>query len=39
LEVGVSLDAYIKEVPIMLYQQDKRLFFQGYIALEFGKRK
>ncbi|MGC4039061.1 MAG: hypothetical protein QM764_24090 [Chitinophagaceae bacterium] len=39
IEVGVSLDAYIKEVPIMLYQQDKRLFFQGYIALEFGKRK
>ena len=39
IEVGVSLDAYFKEVPIMLYQSDKRLFFQGYIALEFGKRK
>lgn len=39
LEVGVSLDAYFKEVPILLFQNEKRLFFQGYIALEFGKRK
>ena len=39
IEIGVSLDAYLKEVPIMLFQSDKRLFFQGYVALEFGKRK
>jgi hypothetical protein len=39
LEVGVSLDAYFQEVPIMLQQPDKRFFFQGYVALEFGKRK
>ncbi|MEJ0101176.1 MAG: hypothetical protein WDO19_00865 [Bacteroidota bacterium] len=39
IEIGVSLDAYLKEIPIMLFQQDKRLFFQGYVALEFGKRK
>jgi hypothetical protein len=39
LEVGVSLEAYAKKIPIMLYQKDKQLFFQGYITLEFGRRK
>jgi hypothetical protein len=39
IEVGVSLDAFFQEVPIMLKQPDKRLFFQGYVALQFGKRK
>jgi hypothetical protein len=39
IEVGVSLDAYLKKIPIVLFQKEKQLFFQGYIALEFGKRK
>jgi hypothetical protein len=39
IEVGVCLDFYAKKVPIMLFQDDKQLFFQGYIVLQFGKRK
>lgn len=39
IEIGVSCEAYFQEVPILLHQPDKRLFFQGHIALEFGKRK
>ncbi|MBL7763944.1 MAG: hypothetical protein JNL23_11005, partial [Chitinophagaceae bacterium] len=39
IEVGMSLDLYAKKVPIMLAQKDKQLFFQGYITLQFGRRK
>jgi hypothetical protein len=39
IEVGVSVDAYAKKIPIMLAQKDKQIFFQGYLALEFGRRK
>lgn len=39
LEIGMSLEAYGSKVPIMLLQDDKSLFFQGYIALLFGRRK
>ena len=39
LEAGVSLELYANKIPIMLSQKDKQLFFQGYIALLFGRRK
>lgn len=39
LEIGMSLEAYGSKVPIMLLQKDKSLFFQGYIAVLFGRRK
>jgi hypothetical protein len=39
LEVGVSLDFYGEKIPIMVDQKDKNLFFQGYIAILFGRRK
>jgi hypothetical protein len=39
LEVGVSLEVYAQKIPIMLFQDDKRFFFQGYVAIEFGRRK
>lgn len=39
IEVGMSLEAYTDKIPIMLFQKDKQLFFQGYIALMFGRRK
>jgi hypothetical protein len=39
LEVGLSVDAYASEIPIMLYNDPKRLFFQGHIAFLFGRRK
>jgi hypothetical protein len=39
LEIGLSADAYASKIPIMLFQKDKRIFFQGYIAILFGRRK
>lgn len=39
IEVGMSVEAYASKIPLMLYQKDQRLFFQGYIAILFGKRK
>jgi hypothetical protein len=39
LEIGMSVEYYGSKIPIMLLQKDRRLFFQGYIALLFGKRK
>ncbi len=40
LEIGMSLEAYGSKIPIMLLQKkDKSLFFQGYIAILFGRRK
>jgi hypothetical protein len=39
LEIGMSLEAYGSKVPILLFQKEKQLFFQGYIALLFGRRK
>lgn len=39
LEIGMSVDAYASKVPIMLFQKERQLFFQGYVAIVFGKRK
>ena len=39
LEVGMSLDAYASKIPQMVYNEPKRLFFQGHFALVFGHRK
>jgi hypothetical protein len=39
LEIGMSLEAYGSKIPIMLFHDDQRLFFQAYVALLFGKRK
>lgn len=39
IEVGVSADFYASKIPIMVGQKDKQLFFQGYIAVAFGRRK
>ncbi len=39
LEVGVSGEFYSEKIPIMFGQKDKQFFFQGYIALLFGRRK
>ncbi len=38
LEIGMSVEAYAEEIEI-LFGQKKRLFFQGYVALLFGRRK
>lgn len=39
LEIGMSLEAYASKIPILALQEDKRMFFQGYIAFLFGRRK
>jgi hypothetical protein len=39
LEVGLSLEFYGEKIPIMVDQKDRQLFFQGHIALLFGRRK
>ncbi len=39
IEVGVSLDFYGSKIPIMVDQKERQMFFQGYIAILFGRRK
>ena len=39
LEIGVSAEYYGSKIPIMLFQKDRNLFLQAYIAILFGKRK
>ncbi|MBL7743714.1 MAG: hypothetical protein JNN00_09610 [Chitinophagaceae bacterium] len=39
LEIGVSAEYYFSKIPIMLFQKDKNLFIQAYIAILFGRRK
>jgi hypothetical protein len=39
LEIGLSTEIYGAKIPIMLFQKDKRLFFQMYVAILFGRRK
>lgn len=39
IEVGVNLEAYARDVKIMLLNPDKQVFFNGYIAILFGRRK
>jgi hypothetical protein len=39
LEIGMSIEAYGSKIPIMLLQEDKSIFFQGYIAILFGRRR
>ena len=39
IEVGLSVDFYGDKIPIMIGQDDKQVFFQGYISILFGRRK
>jgi hypothetical protein len=39
IEVGMNIEAYSREVQIMLLNPGKQVFFNGYIAILFGKRK
>lgn len=39
LEVGVNAEYYSQNMPILLMNKEKKLFFNAYIALTFGKRK
>jgi len=39
LEIGISGEFYSSKIPILFNQKDKQFFFQGYIAVLFGRRK
>lgn len=39
IEVGVNGEFYTKTMPIMINNPEKRFFFNGYVAIEFGSRK
>lgn len=39
VEIGLSAEIYASKIPILLFQNDKRLFVQGYLAIVFGRRK
>lgn len=39
IEAGVSLEFYSSKIPIMLYEKQKNLFFQGYISIVLGRRR
>jgi len=39
IEVGINAEYYTQEMPIMVNSPGKKLFFNAYIAIEFGKRK
>ncbi len=39
IEVGLNLEAYSRKVEIMLLNPSQQVFFNGYIAILFGKRK
>jgi hypothetical protein len=38
LEVGINAEYYTKEIPIMIDQDNKKFFLNGYLAVQFGKR-
>jgi hypothetical protein len=39
VEVGIMIDVYAKQVPIMLTQDNKPYFINLYFSVELGKRK
>ena len=39
IEIGMSLEAFSKEVFQLAHNEKKQLFFQGHVALLFGRRK
>ena len=39
LEVGVNAEFYTQKMPIMLLNKEKQLFFNAYVAIDFGRRK
>jgi hypothetical protein len=39
IEIGMSIEAYSQKIPIILFAREHQVFFQGHIALVFGRRK
>lgn len=38
LDLGVALDAYLKNVPLMAYENNKNYFLTLFVSLHFGQR-
>jgi len=39
IEIGISVDAYSQKIPIMVFGDPRQFFFQGHIAIVFGRRR
>jgi len=39
IEIGLSVEAYSEKIPILLFTKEKQIFFQGHLALVFGRRR
>ncbi|MFI5187379.1 MAG: hypothetical protein ACHQF0_11675 [Chitinophagales bacterium] len=39
IEIGMSMEVYSQKIPILLFAKERQVFFQGHIALVFGRRK
>jgi hypothetical protein len=39
LETGITVEAYSKAIPQIVYQKPKQFFVNAYVAIMFGKRK
>jgi hypothetical protein len=39
IEVGLSAEYYTQKIPQMLFNKDKQLFFNAYVAILLGRRK
>ena len=39
MEIGLMADVFAKKVPIMVTEQNRQLFFNFFINLQFGKRR
>lgn len=39
LEIGMSVEFYASKIPLMVTQEDKQVYIQGYVAILFGRRK
>ncbi|MCW3073947.1 MAG: hypothetical protein JWP69_1016 [Flaviaesturariibacter sp.] len=39
VQIGLSVDAYAQEIPLIVERKPQRFFFQGHLAYIFGGRK
>jgi hypothetical protein len=39
IEIGMSVEAYTEKIPILALDKQKQVFFQGHIAVAFGRRR
>ena len=39
IEIGFSIEAFTEKIPIILFAPQRQVFFQGHLALVFGRRR